>query len=136
MSISGRNALAAFIDKKALACLQKLSMPQHAPLLCEGVCSATSQVRALTATDRMPTVCVQECAAQATCAASQRAGCGAQDVDKVELVYTKFVSLISSEPIIQTLLPLTPQARPLAAHCVPQRLQLLNVGRQASGAVL
>lgn len=37
---------------------------------------------------------------------------GAQDVDKVELVYTKFVSLISSEPTIQTLLPLTPQARP------------------------
>jgi len=35
----------------------------------------------------------------------------AQEVDKVELVYTKFVSLISSEPTIQTLLPLTPQAR-------------------------
>lgn len=32
-----------------------------------------------------------------------------QEVDKVELVYTKFVSLISSDPIIQTLLPLTPQ---------------------------
>ncbi len=31
------------------------------------------------------------------------------DCDKVELVYTKFVSLISSDPIIQTLLPLTPQ---------------------------
>ena len=31
------------------------------------------------------------------------------DVDKVELIYTKFVSLISSDPIIQTLLPLTPQ---------------------------
>lgn len=28
--------------------------------------------------------------------------------DKVELVYTKFVSLITSEPVIQTLLPLTP----------------------------
>lgn len=34
-----------------------------------------------------------------------------EDVDKVELVYTKFVSLISSDPIIQTLLPLTPQVR-------------------------
>lgn len=34
---------------------------------------------------------------------------GVQDVDKVELIYTKFVSLISSEPTIQTLLPLTPQ---------------------------
>jgi len=30
------------------------------------------------------------------------------EVDKVELVYTKFVSLITSEPIIQTLLPMTP----------------------------
>lgn len=32
----------------------------------------------------------------------------AADVDKVELVYTKFVSLISSDPVIQTLLPMTP----------------------------
>ncbi|NJK99450.1 MAG: F0F1 ATP synthase subunit gamma [Spirulinaceae cyanobacterium SM2_1_0] len=32
-----------------------------------------------------------------------------QTVDRVELVYTKFVSLISSRPVIQTLLPLTPQ---------------------------
>ena len=31
-----------------------------------------------------------------------------KEVDKVELIYTKFVSLISSEPIVQTLLPLTP----------------------------
>eukprot|EP01023_Acetabularia_acetabulum_P026277 TRINITY_DN24_c0_g2_i1.p1 TRINITY_DN24_c0_g2~~TRINITY_DN24_c0_g2_i1.p1 ORF type:complete len:364 (-),score=90.96 TRINITY_DN24_c0_g2_i1:188-1279(-) len=31
-----------------------------------------------------------------------------QEVDKVELVYTKFVSLIAAEPIVQTLLPLTP----------------------------
>ena len=30
------------------------------------------------------------------------------DVDKVEMVFTKFVSLIASEPTIQTLLPLTP----------------------------
>jgi hypothetical protein len=30
------------------------------------------------------------------------------EADKVELVYTKFVSLISSNPTIQTLLPLTP----------------------------
>lgn len=32
-----------------------------------------------------------------------------EEVDKVEMVYTKFVSLIASEPIIQTMLPLTPQ---------------------------
>ena len=30
-----------------------------------------------------------------------------EEVDKVELVYSKFVSLIASEPIIQTLLPLS-----------------------------
>jgi F-type H+-transporting ATPase subunit gamma len=33
----------------------------------------------------------------------------AEGVDRVELVYTKFVSLISSRPVIQTLLPLSPQ---------------------------
>lgn len=30
------------------------------------------------------------------------------EVDKVEMVYTKFVSLIASEPVVQTLLPLSP----------------------------
>jgi len=33
------------------------------------------------------------------------------ETDKVELVYTKFVSLISSNPTIQTMLPLTPQGQ-------------------------
>ena len=33
----------------------------------------------------------------------------AEKVDKVELVYTKFVSLISSRPVIQTLVPFDPQ---------------------------
>jgi F-type H+-transporting ATPase subunit gamma len=32
-----------------------------------------------------------------------------EEVDRVELVYTKFVSLIASRPVIQTLLPLSPQ---------------------------
>ena len=32
-----------------------------------------------------------------------------EEVDKVELLYTKFVSLIKSDPIIHTLLPLSPQ---------------------------
>lgn len=32
-----------------------------------------------------------------------------EEVDKIELVYTRFVSLISSRPVIQTLLPLDPQ---------------------------
>ncbi len=32
-----------------------------------------------------------------------------EEVDRVELIYTKFVSLIASKPVIQTLLPLTAQ---------------------------
>lgn len=31
-----------------------------------------------------------------------------EEVDKVELVYTKFISLINAQPTIQTLLPMTP----------------------------
>ncbi|XP_002967095.2 ATP synthase gamma chain 1, chloroplastic [Selaginella moellendorffii] len=34
-----------------------------------------------------------------------------EEVDKVELLYTKFVSLIKSEPVIHTLLPLSPQGQ-------------------------
>ncbi|MDX1977936.1 MAG: F0F1 ATP synthase subunit gamma [Pseudanabaenaceae cyanobacterium bins.68] len=33
----------------------------------------------------------------------------AGNVDRVELIYTRFISLISSRPVIQTLLPLDPQ---------------------------
>ncbi|MCM1984074.1 F0F1 ATP synthase subunit gamma [Lyngbya confervoides] len=32
-----------------------------------------------------------------------------ETVDRVELIYTRFVSLVSSKPVIQTLLPLDPQ---------------------------
>ncbi|KAL1295168.1 hypothetical protein HN51_056032 [Arachis hypogaea] len=32
-----------------------------------------------------------------------------EEVDKVELLYTKFVSLVKSEPMIHTLLPLSPR---------------------------
>ena len=35
-----------------------------------------------------------------------------EEVDKVELLYTKFVSLITTEPVIHTLLPLSPQVLP------------------------
>jgi len=35
----------------------------------------------------------------------------AEECDKVELIFTKFVSLISSDPTIQTLLPLTPSGQ-------------------------
>lgn len=38
-----------------------------------------------------------------------------EEVDKVELLYTKFVSLITTQPTIHTLLPLSPQVRYLAA---------------------
>ena len=31
------------------------------------------------------------------------------EVDKVEMVYTKFKSLISSDPVVQSMLPLTPR---------------------------
>jgi F-type H+-transporting ATPase subunit gamma len=37
-----------------------------------------------------------------------------EGVDRVELIYTKFVSLIASRPVIQTLLPLTPQGLEVA----------------------
>ncbi|GAX36046.1 F0F1 ATP synthase subunit gamma [Nodularia sp. NIES-3585] len=32
-----------------------------------------------------------------------------ENVDRIELIYTKFVSLVSSRPVVQTLLPLDPQ---------------------------
>ncbi|MEB3227036.1 MAG: F0F1 ATP synthase subunit gamma [Synechocystis sp.] len=35
-------------------------------------------------------------------------------VDRVELIYTRFVSLISSQPVIQTLFPLSPQGLEVA----------------------
>jgi F-type H+-transporting ATPase subunit gamma len=38
----------------------------------------------------------------------------AGEVDRVELIYTKFVSLISSRPVVQTLLPLDPQGLEVA----------------------
>ena len=43
-----------------------------------------------------------------------------EEVDKVELVYTKFVSLIASTPIIQTMLPLTPRGEicDIGGNCV------------------
>ena len=49
---------------------------------------------------------------------------------QVELVYTKFVSLISSDPIIQTLLPLTPAGEicDIDGNCVdPQEDELFKL---------
>jgi len=36
------------------------------------------------------------------------------EVDRVEMVYTRFVSLVSSRPVVQTLLPLNPQGLEVA----------------------
>lgn len=43
-----------------------------------------------------------------------------EEVDKVELVYTKFVSLVKSEPVIHTLLPLSSKGQviDLSGNCV------------------
>ncbi|XP_024391308.1 ATP synthase gamma chain 1, chloroplastic [Physcomitrium patens] len=43
-----------------------------------------------------------------------------EEVDKVELLYTRFVSLIKSDPIIHTLLPLSPQGEvcDISGNCV------------------
>jgi F-type H+-transporting ATPase subunit gamma len=43
-----------------------------------------------------------------------------EEVDKVEIVYTKFISLIASKPVVQTLLPLTPKGEicDLDGNCV------------------
>ncbi|KAF7831292.1 ATP synthase gamma chain, chloroplastic [Senna tora] len=43
-----------------------------------------------------------------------------EEVDKVELVYTKFVSLVKSDPVIHTLLPLSPKGeiRDVNGNCV------------------
>ena len=49
-----------------------------------------------------------------------------EEVDKVEMIYTKFVSLISSDPVVQTLLPLTPQVDVLAWPLMPLTLHSLD----------
>ncbi|XP_021755747.1 ATP synthase gamma chain 2, chloroplastic-like [Chenopodium quinoa] len=39
-----------------------------------------------------------------------------EEVDKVELLYTKFVSLVRSDPVIRTLLPLSPKGKAVDAY--------------------
>lgn len=41
----------------------------------------------------------------------------AEEVDKVELVFTRFVSMVRSEPVVQTLLPLSP-ALDVDGNCI------------------
>lgn len=50
-----------------------------------------------------------------------------EEVDKVELLYTKFVSLIKSEPVIHTILPLSPQVMLLAVSKHLQGSQYLQL---------
>lgn len=46
------------------------------------------------------------------------------DADKVEIIYSKFVSLINSQPTVQTMLPLTPQVQMLIFHSRPLTMQV------------
>ncbi|CAO2833564.1 unnamed protein product [Amaranthus hypochondriacus] len=39
-----------------------------------------------------------------------------EEADKVELLYTKFVSLVRSDPVIQTLLPISPKGKAVDAY--------------------
>jgi hypothetical protein len=58
------------------------------------------------------------------------------EVDKVELVFTKFVSLISSNPTIQTLLPLSPSGElcDVDGNCVdPAEDELFKLTTQVRG---
>ncbi len=50
-----------------------------------------------------------------------------EEVDRVELVYTRFVSLVSSRPVIQTLLPLDP---PRLAPTEDEFFRLITRGGQ------
>ncbi|MEB3209966.1 MAG: F0F1 ATP synthase subunit gamma [Leptolyngbyaceae bacterium] len=57
-----------------------------------------------------------------------------ETVDRVELIYTKFVSLVSSRPVVQTLLPLDPQGLEPADDEIfrlTTRSGLLDVERQS-----
>ncbi len=54
-----------------------------------------------------------------------------QEVDKVEMIYTKFVSLISSDPVVQTLLPLTPQ---VCTHIGPNSCTCSSCSPRPNGA--
>ena len=48
-----------------------------------------------------------------------------ENVDKVEMLYTRFVSLISSRPVVQSLLPLSPSGEARDRRSVPARLFIL-----------
>lgn len=53
-----------------------------------------------------------------------------EEADKVEIIYSKFVSLITSTPTVQTMLPLTPEVR-----CTPPSFIPSTVVPLASGLV-
>ncbi|WP_009634180.1 F0F1 ATP synthase subunit gamma [Synechocystis sp. PCC 7509] len=85
----GRNYKFILVGRKASQYFQRRSQP------IEGVYTGLEQI---------PT------AAEASNVADQLLSLFlSESVDRIELVYTKFVSLISSRPVVQTLLPLDPQ---------------------------
>ncbi len=85
----GRNYKFIIVGRKASQYFQRRSQP------IEGVYTGLEQI---------PT------AAEASNVADQLLSLFlSENVDRIELVYTKFVSLISSRPVVQTLLPLDPQ---------------------------
>ena len=85
----GRNYKYILVGRKASQYFQRRSQP------IEGVYTGLEQI---------PT------AAEASNIADQLLSLFlSESVDRIELVYTKFVSLISSRPVVQTLLPLDPQ---------------------------
>ena len=47
-----------------------------------------------------------------------------EDADKVEIIYSKFVSLITSNPTVQTMLPLTPEVWALHCSCHNENVSL------------
>ena len=101
------------------------SHPQEAGTITDALCSGLNGCRLPVAGQfdlgQAPTT--KEAGAIADALYSEFVG---EEVDKVELVYTKFVSLISSDPIIQTLLPLTPQVGDLLQVLQLKREQLMN----------
>lgn len=89
LKAEGRNYKFILVGRKASQYFQRRSQP------IEGVYTGLEQI---------PT------AAEASNIADQLLSLFlSESVDRIELVYTKFVSLISSRPVVQTLLPLDPQ---------------------------
>jgi F-type H+-transporting ATPase subunit gamma len=90
LKAQGINYKFVIVGRKALQYFQRRNAPIHD--------------RSYTALEQIPT------ASEASQIADELLSLFlSESVDRVELIYTRFVSLISSRPIVQTLLPLTTQ---------------------------